>query len=269
VTRCPSFVATTPAAPTANTIAIGRTGSTANAGEGSNAADVAILAMIDAAKEHIQLSQQDLLGPKGLFLWGDLAKALARAVDRGVQVDVVLTAKGSSPGGNQSAGYGNATAAATMKALLDAIGPKACGAVHVAPYGGLNADSTPVANHAKVIIVDDRTMYVGSQNLYPGAGSAYGFLAEYGHIVDDPVAVRQFQEEFWDPAYHRARANTIVAPACGPSANGPTDCGDKADGWWCQHDAPDAMVLCEGRQISYGFVCAGCIPGQRATCPGP
>ena len=49
-----------------------------------------------------------------------------------------------------------------------------------------------IANHAKFWMVDDRTFYIGSDNMYPVN------LQEYGYIVDDRKAAGEILEAWWN-----------------------------------------------------------------------
>jgi phosphatidylserine/phosphatidylglycerophosphate/cardiolipin synthase-like enzyme len=63
-----------------------------------------------------------------------------------------------------------------------------------------------IANHAKVVEVDRRAFYVGSQNLYPA------WLAEYGMLVDDPTVADQFNAMYADPLWKASCVTTISSP---------------------------------------------------------
>jgi PLD-like domain len=54
------------------------------------------------------------------------------------------------------------------------------------------------AFHAKHFVVDDRTFYIGSQNLY------ISDLAEWGVVVDSPDATQQVLKEFWNPLWKQS-----------------------------------------------------------------
>jgi len=55
-----------------------------------------------------------------------------------------------------------------------------------------------VGNHAKVLIVDDKIFYVGSDNSY-GSG-----LAEFGLITDDADVTAEFNSNYWEPLWKQA-----------------------------------------------------------------
>mmetsp|Transcript_41709 Transcript_41709/g.126542 ORF Transcript_41709/g.126542 Transcript_41709/m.126542 type:complete len:1858 (-) Transcript_41709:76-5649(-) len=55
-----------------------------------------------------------------------------------------------------------------------------------------------VGNHAKILMVDDHTFYMGSDNAY-GSG-----LAEFGLITDDADKAAEFNERYWEPLWTEA-----------------------------------------------------------------
>lgn len=63
-----------------------------------------------------------------------------------------------------------------------------------------------IANHAKVIEVDRRAFYVGSENLYPA------WLAEYGMLVDDPAVANRFNAIYADPLWEASCPTNISSP---------------------------------------------------------
>lgn len=56
----------------------------------------------------------------------------------------------------------------------------------------------PIANHVKLILVDDKSYYLGSQNLYMCD------LAEWGAIVLDPGVASKLYEEYWAPMWEQS-----------------------------------------------------------------
>jgi phosphatidylserine/phosphatidylglycerophosphate/cardiolipin synthase-like enzyme len=70
------------------------------------------------------------------------------------------------------------------------------------------ADGSPLANHAKVVIVDDRAFYVGSQNLYEAD------LAEYGVIVEDQATTQQFIANYYAKLDQFSSPTTFRDPSC-------------------------------------------------------
>lgn len=215
----------------ARVIPLGRYG-----GLGENAADGALIAMLEAAERRIDLSLQDL-GPlrvSGVSLgdWPEpVLGAFGRAMARGVDVRVVLSTSGSTPGGVGGSGeaYGNGwtpeDAARAQQMWLDThpdVVPAGmtsrelvCERFHVATLRASTDDVWPdgatLGNHAKYFMVDQLAFYVGSQNLYDAN------LAELGVIVDDPAAVDEVDAEYWAPLWEQSRRVAISgadAPSC-------------------------------------------------------
>ncbi|WP_205522546.1 hypothetical protein [Myxococcus eversor] len=77
---------------------------------------------------------------------------------------------------------------------------KASGAVY---------DKVPSApgNHSKIMIVDDASYVVGSDNLYPG------FLSEFNYLVEGAPAVRDLLRTYWTPLWHYSGPH-CVNPRC-------------------------------------------------------
>lgn len=74
--------------------------------------------------------------------------------------------------------------------------------------GGLKGKvpSAP-GNHAKIMIVDDESYVVGSDNLYPG------FLSEFNYVVEGEAAVNDLLEAYWHPLWWYSGRH-CVNPAC-------------------------------------------------------
>jgi hypothetical protein len=72
----------------------------------------------------------------------------------------------------------------------------------------------PLANHAKVVIVDDQAHYVGSQNLYDTKGPGAN-LADYGVIVDDQASTKQFISDYYSKLASFSQTTTYTDPSCG------------------------------------------------------
>jgi hypothetical protein len=52
------------------------------------------------------------------------------------------------------------------------------------------------ANHAKVAIVDDALLYVGSDNAYPS------YNVEFGLWIGDEPSVQAFVNDYWTPLWN-------------------------------------------------------------------
>lgn len=202
-------------------IALGRLGTlTLN----NRPADDAFIAMIDASKEIIRMSLQDL-GPvcvpktkmalPGLKWPKVTLNALARAIWlRGVDVEIVVSNPGSIPGGlgMTEACYGNGwscvdVASEIIKRVKKQF-PKAEDAalrekvelnlrVCFIRHDKKNtyADGKTIGNHSKFFIIDDVAAYIGSQNLYMCD------LAEWGVVVDDASETEKMIKDFWNPLW--------------------------------------------------------------------
>jgi phosphatidylserine/phosphatidylglycerophosphate/cardiolipin synthase-like enzyme len=209
-------------------IAVGRLGAVKD-----NPSDDALLAMVDAAKETVVMSQEDILGgriPKTNLSVAAAPKALierlAAAIGRGVDVYLVTS---NVDGGlfttSYSHGWSEAETAQQMadimKARKDLFPPDTdivallCEKLHVA---GLRladadrwADGKVFSNHAKFLMVDAKAFYVGSQNLYVSD------LAEFGYIVDSEKAAQEAHDTFWAPLWRfskRSAASGSEAKTC-------------------------------------------------------
>jgi phosphatidylserine/phosphatidylglycerophosphate/cardiolipin synthase-like enzyme len=197
-------------------IAVGRLAGIDSSGR-SNQSDDALLAMIGAARATVRLSQQDLGPPKAagitLNAWPEpLFAKLGSVMARGVDVYIVLSNSGAIAGGltATTAAYSNGWTMQDVArrirdylaqhpqpglpggAALDAL---LCQKLHLAPLRSSDEDAfpdgTPMPNHAKLAMVDDRAFFVGSQNLY-NAG-----LTEFGFITDDPARGAELRDQYW------------------------------------------------------------------------
>jgi phosphatidylserine/phosphatidylglycerophosphate/cardiolipin synthase-like enzyme len=202
-------------------VSVGRLGAI-----GDEAADDAIVALVDAAKKQVRLSLQDI-GPPGelgitVAPWPEAyLRALVAAVGRGVDVELILSNKGAVPGGllATSATYSNGYTAGDVVKKLASYGTAhpelvpagadvaalLCARLHAATLRPSSDDAWPdgasFANHAKLAIVDDRAFYMGSQNWYPAN------LAEFGYVVDDARATAELLSAYYTPAW-QASART-------------------------------------------------------------
>jgi len=187
-------------------------------------ADDAFIAMIDASKEIIRMSLQDLgpvcipstkLALPGLKWPKVTLNALARAIwVRGVDVEIVVSNPGSIPGGlgMTEACYGNGwTCVDVASEIIKRIKKQFPGADDAALRKKVEqnlrvcfirhakkntyADGKTIGNHSKFFIIDDMAAYVGSQNLYMCD------LAEWGVIVDDASETQKMIKDFWTPLW--------------------------------------------------------------------
>lgn len=199
----------------------------------ANPADLALVAMIEAARSSVRISQQDL-GPVQVPVlgipiggWDDgVMDALGAALARGVRVEVVVSSPEASVGGlgPSQAPYANGwtleEVAAELRARVIAQGgPRGaaldallCERLAVAPLRFSAEDrfagGGAPGNHAKLVLVDDVAFHVGSQNLYPAG------LTEYGYIVDDPRAAATLAATYWDPMWAESSRRAVSGAAC-------------------------------------------------------
>src|SRR5262249_23489512 len=166
--------------------------------------DTALVAMMDAATSSIRIAQQDIGSIRFPFSFSGVLPmpyldAWTRAAIRGVDVTVVVSNDKSfgGTGTSQADSYSNGW---SLQELWNGLVQRAgelfpdrladlCKHVHFAHLrssaAATWADGRPLANHAKVVIVDDQAHYVGSQNLYDAD------LAEFGVIVDDQASTQK------------------------------------------------------------------------------
>ena len=177
---------------------------------GDVAVDDALVALIDGAQHTLRISQQDIGGL--VHDWPEpTVRALVAAAMRGVDVQLVITNKDAYPdrltGG--SAAYSNGWTPADVLTELATyahdhaelvppgmdVATQLCTRFTAASLRHDADDTWPdgakFANHAKLVLADSQTFYIGSQNLYPAN------LAEYGLIVDDATAAAQVDAEYF------------------------------------------------------------------------
>jgi phosphatidylserine/phosphatidylglycerophosphate/cardiolipin synthase-like enzyme len=85
-----------------------------------------------------------------------------------------------------------------------------CEHVHLAPLRfGPDAEwpgGHPIANHSKFWMVDERTFYIGSDNMYPVN------LQEYGYIIDDPRTAQALTDAYWTPLWEWSSRAAVSGP---------------------------------------------------------
>jgi len=199
---------------TARAITVGRLGQL-----GDEAADDAILALLDNAQQSLALSLQDI-GPVGEGApWPEpYLRALASAIGRGVDVRMIVTNLNARPDG-LSAGSSSYSNGWTPSDLVHhvtsymgahpeiAAASAICDHLHVAALRQ-GADETwpdgaTFANHAKLAIADGQTFYLGSQNWYPAN------LVELGYIVDDATAAQELDQAYYANAWTASERTAV------------------------------------------------------------
>jgi phosphatidylserine/phosphatidylglycerophosphate/cardiolipin synthase-like enzyme len=220
-----SLVTPAPAATgTARVITVGRLGLL-----GDEAADDAIVALVDSAKTTLRLSLQDI-GPVGAgSAWPETyLKSLAAALARGVDIQIVMTNLNARPDGLSagSSSYSNgwtpadlaqhvaAYASANPEVMMGNDTSSAfCTHFHIASLRQGADDAWPngatFANHSKLVIADDATFYLGSQNWYPAD------LMELGYIVDDAPTTQQLLAGYYTKAWTESARDAVGGlPSC-------------------------------------------------------
>lgn len=179
----------------------------------SEPSDDALVELLDMAKTSIRLSQQALRSPFWLQN-PPLMRALAGALARGVDIDIVLSNPGAVAGGlgRLEAPYGGDAPAAVNAMLLQALRRQGLNVPAAAAllaqrlrvasfrYGpeARYPDGSAIPNHAKTLVVDDTVFYIGSQNLYPAN------LAEFGWLVEDATLAADYVARYWQPVWQAA-----------------------------------------------------------------
>lgn len=134
----------------------------------SDAAIAALVADIDAAREHVHIS---------FYIWlddhngGKVADAVAAAARRGVKCRVMVDALGSRAFVRSHRWAQLRDAGATVLATLDDI-PR---------IGHLAVGRVDLRNHRKLVVIDNAIAYCGSQNC---ADPQFRVLAKYAPWVD-------------------------------------------------------------------------------------
>jgi len=197
--------------------------------DASNSADHAFLAAIRAARKSIYVAQQDI-GPVAIPMitiplgaWPvDLFNELGRAILRGVDVTLVLSNLNAKAGGlsileaTYSNGWSTKVVAQKLKSYMAklpgapqgrALDDLLCRKLTVANWR-YSADTTypnnePIPNHSKTFVIDERAVYIGSQNLYVAG------LTEHGYLVDDARITADYLRRYWYPLWTASRGTSI------------------------------------------------------------
>ncbi len=190
----------------------------------ANPEEEGLRALIASATESVFISQQDLVAPcvppvANSYYDARLFDVLADKLIQQIPVTIML----SSPGAKQSvvAPYSNMDDMTEVTdILLRKIQSRAnvnqseaeailCGNLQLAPirlaYGTNTwANGNGIANHAKVISVDNAAFYIGSKNLYPAT------LQDFGFIVEDSQAATEFKNEYQDVIWNYSKSAATV-----------------------------------------------------------
>jgi phosphatidylserine/phosphatidylglycerophosphate/cardiolipin synthase-like enzyme len=206
----------------------------------ANQSELARDLMFGAAEHTIRIAQQDIgfaLGrPDTLYPESTLGRIVTFLLKK--QGDVYIVLSNEFATGNSGSSYSNGVSLTSLARHLrelvqrrfDAQDPKEryeirkgpdpinallCEHVHLAPFR-FGPDDTwpggvPIANHAKFWMVDDRTFYIGSDNLYPVN------LQEFGYILDDKQAASELLDVYWTRLWQWSARSAV-------SGSGVNDC---------------------------------------------
>jgi cardiolipin synthase A/B len=141
----------------------------------------AMASLIDSAQHSLLVENEEMDDP-------DITNALASAAQRGVDVDVVMTDSSS---------------------WADAFDDLTSAGVHVSTY----SPDASVYIHAKVVVADDTTMFLGSQNF---SVSSLDYNRELGIITTDASLVGPVYQTV---ASDFAGATVLAAPTASNSAS--------------------------------------------------
>lgn len=213
-------ILSTPSSPGKSRIlGVGRLGS-----YGDNAGDQAIIALVGAAKKSIYLAQQDIFNDivKLGAVPSQALPNLADAVLRGITLKVVQSTS------TKLFGYGMVAPEKAYKLLLEAIEKEAkvrgfktpdgqdlrsylCSRIDYSPFlfttnvaKWPNGDAIGV--HPKVIIVDESSFFMGSQNFYPSD------LQEFSLIVSDPQKTKELLATYFNPLWAQSSPKKMACP---------------------------------------------------------
>ncbi len=201
----------------------------------ANQSELARDLMLGAAQHDIRIVQQDLgftLGRADTLFPDSTIDRLVDFLFR-KQGDIYIVLSNIGAAGDSGSSYSNGvTFTQLARHLRDAVqqrldrrdplaryeirkGPDPvnallCGRVHIAPFRfGPDAEwpgPHPIANHAKFWMVDERTFYIGSDNMYPVN------LQEYGYIIDDRQRAEELSEAYWRPLWEWSKRAAVSGP---------------------------------------------------------
>ncbi len=181
--------------------------------------DAALVKLVSLAQSKIRISQHALTFLIARFTWNfELFMAMGRAVQRGVEVTITESNPGARASANpisEMALYDGDAPSSVNQYMLEVlttyqnVSPQAAKELirdrfHVTSFRYSSEEKypigpTPIPNHAKTLIVDDRVFYIGSQNLYTSG------LNEFGYIVEDPTLAQAYCAAYWLPLWEQAK----------------------------------------------------------------
>ncbi|MFD9129370.1 phospholipase [Kitasatospora sp. NPDC059571] len=185
-----------------------------------NPEENALRALVAGAREHIEISQQDLNATCPPLPRYDqrLYDALAERLAAGVKVRIVV----SDPANRGAVGSGGYSQIRSLSEVSDVLrerlvrltgdrakaGAVLCGGLQLASFrsasGATWADGHPYALHHKLVSVDGEAFYTGSKNLYPA------WLQDYGYVVEDRAAAARLDAEVLAPEWRYSGPAAVV-----------------------------------------------------------
>jgi phosphatidylserine/phosphatidylglycerophosphate/cardiolipin synthase-like enzyme len=169
------------------------------------ASDRAIVTLLDSATTSIHISAQSIKSyTPFLGDWPfEYIYAIGRALTRSVRVKIFLSSVGGSYGGDLPLdviteirnGIQNKTdpEITTLMQLLTVQSFPLPSKWSLPPT---SPTSRGISNHAKVMVVDSRAVYIGSQNFYP---TRPAWLSEFTYIFEDTTRAQQFVNSYFVP----------------------------------------------------------------------
>ncbi|MEU1071213.1 MULTISPECIES: phospholipase [unclassified Streptomyces] len=181
-----------------------------------NPEESALRALVAGARDHIEISQQDLNATCPPLPRYDirLYDALAARMAAGVKVRIVV----SDPANRGAIGSGGYSQIKSLSEISDTLrdrlalltGDKAaaratmCSTLQLATFRSSDspkwADGHPYAQHHKLVSVDGSAFYLGSKNLYPS------WLQDFGYVVESPEAAAQLTAKLLAPQWRYSKA---------------------------------------------------------------
>lgn len=196
----------------------------------THAGKFALINMPSYATTSIKLSQQDLgfryLTNAEEIIWnGGFMIELAKAIIRGVRVEIVMSNYGAKTENGTKYDNHGITAKDTYGALkrfiqknpkapkgekLDTLLKEKVAIAYIRCSDSfdtwkIGAHNYPLANHAKLWVVDNKAFYIGSNNVY------HCELQEFGYLVEDKVATKMLLDKYWNELWKYSK-KTIYTP---------------------------------------------------------
>ena len=187
-----------------------------------NPSDQAMAVALASSRSELRIAQQDL-GMWPRMFWAPATDAIARAIVAKQHVYIVLSNDGAKAGPNAAKYTTGVSVATTANKIRESVmaqpnSPRGkeltdllCSHLHLTTLRfGPPPDHWPnkfaFAQHAKFFLVDDRVLYVGSENLYPSD------LLEYGVFIADPTVLSAVRTQYWDKLWEYSKRAAISGP---------------------------------------------------------